>query len=64
MLPYSIWLALAKLSMFIVYIYLTLPLATIQVIAMPMHTSHKLKMQENIASMSLTIFVGDFQARM
>ena len=28
---------------------------------MRMHTSHKLKMQENIASMSLTILVGDFQ---
>ena len=31
---------------------------------MRMRTSHKLKMQENIASMSLTILAGDFQQRM
>ena len=31
---------------------------------MHMRASHKLKMQENIASMSLTILVGDFQPRM
>ena len=30
-------------------------MGTIQVIAMRMRTSHKLKMQENIASMSVTI---------
>ena len=35
--------------------------ATIQVIAKHMRTSHKLKMQENIASMLLTILVGNFQ---
>ena len=34
---------------------------TIQGIAMRMRTSYKLKMQENIASMPLTILVGDFQ---
>ena len=33
-------------------------------IAMRMRTLQKLKIQENIASMSLTILVGDFQARM
>ena len=37
---------------------------TIQVIAMRMRTSYKLKMQESIASMSLTILVGDLQPRM
>ena len=30
---------------------------------MHIRTSHKLKMQENIASMSLTLLVGDFQSR-
>ena len=39
------------------------PLGTIQAIVMRMRTSHKLKMQKNIASMSLTIMVGDFQPR-
>ena len=39
-------------------------MGTIQVIAMRMRTSHKLKMQEYIASMSLTILVSDFQTRM
>ena len=38
-------------------------LGTIQAIVMRMRTSHKLKMQKNIASMSLTILVGDFQPR-
>ena len=31
---------------------------------MRMRTSHKLKMQDNIASMSLAILVGDFQPRL
>ena len=36
----------------------------LQVITMRMGSTKKLKMQENIASMSLTILVGDFQPRM
>ena len=36
----------------------------LQVIAMRMGTTKKFKIQENIASMSLTILVGDFQPRM
>ena len=39
-------------------------MGTIHVIALHMRTSQILEMQENIASMSLTILVGDFQPHM
>ena len=40
------------------------PLDKIRVIAMRMRTSYKLKMQGNIASMSLNILADNFQPRM
>ena len=39
-------------------------MGTIEVIVMRLRTSHKLKMQDNIVSMSLTILDGDFEPRM